>query len=330
MRENAAPADARFVQRIRLFDQFPPILGAMQPAPSVIRYSLYGEGAGELLPEFVHIETISARSRLHEWTISPHAHPGIFQLLLLETGQGVLACDSHRFDLAPTSLAVLPSGCIHAFRFAPDAEGWVLSLAHDLLHDPRIAAVFDADPLGGEASARLLDSEDRRTRRLRWLFADLAQELEAARSGTLSACLAAQLGLVLALGSTAIADADGTAGSIGRAEMLVWRFRQLVDRTFREGWSVDRYAGELGTTAPTLTRACRAVLLRAPGEVLRDRILLEAMRSLTYTSASVSQISGHLGFDDPAYFSRFFKQRVGITASAFRRNNAWLQRSASA
>jgi AraC family transcriptional activator of pobA len=69
------------------------------------------------------------------------------------------------------------------------------------------------------------------------------------------------------------------------------------------------------------------VVQRAPGEVVRDRILLEAMRSLTYTSAGITQISDHLGFDDPAYFSRFFKQRVGMTASAFRRNNAWLQTS---
>ena len=296
----------------------------MQPAQSVTRYSLYGEKTGELLPEFLHIETISARSRLHEWTISPHAHPGIFQLLLLERGTGVLACGGQHVDLDPTSLVILPSGCIHAFRFAPDAEGWVLSLAHDLLQDPRIAGVFDAAPLGSEASAQILDGDDPRTRRLRWLFGDLAGEREGERSGYLPPCLAAQLGLVLALASAAVTDAGGSTGNNGRAEVMAWRFRQLVDTTFRQGWSVNRYASELGTTAPTLTRVCRSVLQRAPGEAVRDRILLEAMRSLTYTSASISQISEHLGFDDPAYFSRFFKQRVGITASVFRRDNAWL------
>ncbi|MDR3400999.1 MAG: helix-turn-helix domain-containing protein, partial [Chthoniobacter sp.] len=66
----------------------------------------------------------------------------------------------------------------------------------------------------------------------------------------------------------------------------------------------------------------------APGEVVRDRLLLEAMRSLTYTSAGIGQIAEHLGFADPAYFSRFFKQRVGMTASAFRRDKAWFQTSA--
>lgn len=294
---------------------------------SIKRYALYGEGYGDIAPEFLHLESISARSRLHEWTIAPHAHPGIFQLLLLERGSGILACDNRRVALLPTSLVLLPSGCIHAFAFEADAEGWVLSLAHDLLHDPRIAGVFDAAPLRGAAGVRLIDQNDRSMGRLRWLLADLAQENDAPRSGALSACLAAQLGLVLALAGMAMVEDDGGGRAIGRVDMLVWRFRQLVDRTFRESWSVERYAGELGTTGPTLTRACRSVLQKAPAEVVHDRLLLEAMRALTYTSAGIGQISDHLGFDDPAYFSRFFKQRVGLTASAFRRSNAWLQSS---
>lgn len=294
---------------------------------SITRYALYGEGFGDIAPEFLHLESISARARLHEWTIAPHAHPGIFQLLLLEQGGGMLACDDRRFELVPTTLVLLPSGCIHAFVFEAEAEGWVLSLAHDLLHDPRIAGVFDAAPLRGAAGVRQLDETDRSTGRLRWLLADLAQESDDTRSGALSACLAAQLGLVLALAGAALTEDDAGARTNGRAEMLVWRFRQMVDRTYRESWSVDRYADDLGTTGPTLTRACRSVLQRAPAEVVRDRVLLEAMRSLTYTSAGISQISDHLGFEDPAYFSRFFKQRVGMTASAFRHNNAWLQKS---
>ena len=304
----------------------------MSVAGTVTRYALYGEGSGDLRPEFLHIETISARSRLHEWTIAPHAHPGIFQLLLLERGRGELAYDGQRCDLAPVSLVILPSGCIHAFRFDDDDEGWVLSLAHDLLHDPRIGWVFDAAPLGSAVSVQCLGAGegggDRRASRLSALFADLAQESGDAWSGPLSACLAAQLGLVLALAGAAMAGSEGAAQANGRSEALALRFRGLVDGTFRQGWSVDRYADQLGTTVPTLTRACRTVLLKAPGEVVRDRLLLEAMRSLTYTSAGIGQIAEHLGFADPAYFSRFFKQRIGMTASAFRRDNAWFQTSA--
>jgi AraC family transcriptional activator of pobA len=37
---------------------------------------------------------------------------------------------------------------------------------------------------------------------------------------------------------------------------------------------------------------------------------------------SVTQVAYHLGFEDPAYFSRFFTCRMGISPRAFRRGNA--------
>ena len=90
---------------------------------------------------------------------------------------------------------------------------------------------------------------------------------------------------------------------------------------------MDSYARQLGATAVTLTRATRAVLGRAPGEVVLDRVLLEAMRSLTYSTAPVSQIASDLGCADNAYFARFFRTRSGMTASAFRHERGWFART---
>ena len=60
---------------------------------TVSTHALYGEGPGPIAPEFVHIEPISERSSRFEWTIAPHSHPGIFQVLLLQSGGGLLASD---------------------------------------------------------------------------------------------------------------------------------------------------------------------------------------------------------------------------------------------
>ena len=297
----------------------------MERPREVSRFSLYGEGNAAIAPEFLHIEPISDRSSRYEWTISPHSHPGIFQLLLLQSGSGVLATDGDEAALRPVTLVALPSGCVHAFRFAPEAEGWVLSIAADLLNDTRIVALFAAGALaGGKPRWLELAKAGRQARRLAWLLSDLAGVLAGDRSGPLPNPIAAQLALVLAVAGELLA---GTAGDTRPAEHradLVRRFRQLVEQHFREGWGVGRYAAALGTTVPTLTRHCRAVARKAPGELALDRVLLEAMRALTYTRASVSQIADDLGFADPAYFARFFKARTGITASVFRKQRAWL------
>jgi AraC family transcriptional activator of pobA len=46
--------------------------------------------------------------------------------------------------------------------------------------------------------------------------------------------------------------------------------------------------------------------------------MLEAKRQLHYTSNPISEIAFALGFDDPAYFTRFFTRQAGCSPRAFR------------
>jgi AraC family transcriptional activator of pobA len=58
---------------------------------------------------------------------------------------------------------------------------------------------------------------------------------------------------------------------------------------------------------------------KPPTRLVHDRLLLEAKRSLTYTNMTIAETAYDLGFTDPAYFSRFFSERVGESPAAFRR-----------
>jgi AraC family transcriptional activator of pobA len=53
--------------------------------------------------------------------------------------------------------------------------------------------------------------------------------------------------------------------------------------------------------------------------MLDQRAMLEAQRSLLYSSLSVAEIGYGLGFEDPAYFSRFFARHAGLSPVAFRK-----------
>jgi AraC family transcriptional activator of pobA len=52
--------------------------------------------------------------------------------------------------------------------------------------------------------------------------------------------------------------------------------------------------------------------------MLDDRALLEARRLLLYSQLSVVEIAYAVGFDDPAYFSRFFTRHIGQPPRAYR------------
>jgi AraC family transcriptional activator of pobA len=53
--------------------------------------------------------------------------------------------------------------------------------------------------------------------------------------------------------------------------------------------------------------------------VVSERRLLEAKRLLLFTVRTVEDIAYEIGFDDPAYFSRFFRERTGEAPAAWRR-----------
>jgi AraC family transcriptional activator of pobA len=320
-------------QSLALFNQSCQPINTMLKSSDISRYALYGEGNPAITPEFVHIETISSRSSQHEWTISPHTHPGIFQFLLLEHGSGELLGDvvseAGGVPLQPSTLVMLPSGSVHAFRFAEDAQGWVLSVADTLLADRRLEPFLTAGGLtamhtGNGVRHRQLSPGNGQSRRLGWIMADVSRAIIEGGANPLPAPLVAELALVLTLAAEVLADLDGDTPRRTGPDALVARFRRLVDVRFRDSCTVDAYARELATSAPTLTRACRAVLDRAPGEVVQERLLLEAMRLLTYTGRSIAHIAQSLGFEDPAYFARFFKSRTGTTASAFRAAGGWI------
>lgn len=282
----------------------------------ITKFRLFGEKAGDLAPEFVHVEPIATRSSLYEWNISPHAHPGIVQLLLVMQGQGILADGACEVALMPGTLAVVPAGTVHAFRFVPGTQGWVLSLAEALLDDPRLANFAAGTLLRGGGQALPLAQCDLATA----LFATLNSRGPAPDSTTL-----AILALLLAMAEETAARMARPDGPPDRRLALVRRFAALVEAQFRKHWSVSAYASALATTPQTLTRACRQVLDKAPGDVVQDRILREAMRLLTFTAAGVSQVAQDLGYADPAYFSRFFKSRTGVEPSRFKRERAWLR-----
>lgn len=96
-------------------------------------------------------------------------------------------------------------------------------------------------------------------------------------------------------------------------------FSRLVEIHFREKHTVADYADLLAMAPKTLSNKFNKLNLTQPNEIIKDRILLEAKRLLTYSSMSVKEIAYDLGYDDPAYFNRLFAVKTGDTPVAFRK-----------
>src|SRR5207344_2211273 len=158
---------------------------AMGTVPALPLFHLYGDPPDDSAFDFIHIETISSRSSVHDWTIRAHRHRNLFQMLLIEKGGGELSFETATARFAAPTVILVPATTAHGFRFTPKiTDGWVVSFTEDV-----------ADALGdqsGEALARLkavatepllpLDNAGE-ARRLSGLCTDLYEESSLAREG---------------------------------------------------------------------------------------------------------------------------------------------------
>lgn len=292
-------------------------------APAQIpRFTLYGEPSGAAV-ELLHVEEVRSRSRLYHWEIDAHVHAAQHQLLWLRRGRADTRLDETRIALEAPALLAIPPGVVHAFRFEPDSDGHVLTLGTRALVEgdpglsPQALAALFARPL-----AATLDAADASTQRIDALFQRLQDEAGAPGQDAddpVALWLARALVWRLAQLAARRAHAEGQPGGAGaRQAALHTRFLALVESHYLEHWPVARYAERLGTSTDRLNRVTRAHAGRSALELIHERLQREASRRLIYLVAPVSRLAHELGFDDPAYFCRFFKRRTGLSPTAFR------------
>ena len=114
----------------------------------------------------------------------------------------------------------------------------------------------------------------------------------------------------------------------GQQALLLARFREMVEAHFRDHPTVEWCASELGVSPGRLRAACREIADTSPIRLLQERLTIEAERVMRYSDMTVTQVAHYLGFDDAAYFSRFFARQTGASPRSFR--NRARQRLAAA
>jgi AraC family transcriptional activator of pobA len=279
-------------------------------------FFLYGEPLQAPDERLVHVETIAARSRLHDWVIRPHRHRDLHQVLLTRRGRADVTLDGRADALRSPLAIVVPPGVVHSFSFQPDTVGLVISFSPGLARELAAATGGLLEFLDRPAAVTLdrasVDATD-----LDMLGEMLMREFGRSAPGR-HVALRGLLGALLANLLRLASEAAPASIAAGPDRELVARFRQLVERRYREHAAIADYAVELGTSEARLRRACLSAAGQSPIELVHLRLIVEAERQLRYTSMPVTQVAYYLGFEDPAYFTRFFTRRMRVSPRAFR------------
>jgi AraC family transcriptional activator of pobA len=270
---------------------------------TVPTWQLYGEQ--QAFPDILHVERIIDRAAGLDWAIAPHRHLHLHQLFLLLSGTVRLTIDGAVQEPSPPVVINMPRGTVHGFAFSAGTEGFVLTLPASSFPD-----LFDAS---AETSLPLRRS-----------FTLAAHNLEA-RLETISALHAGRQPFrrtllraeAMALASTILAMAP--EGQTGReTDPRIVTFEALVRQFLTENRRMEDFAAKLAMSPRHLSRLCKAETGHSAQNFVEALKMHEACRLLVYTRMSAQQVAYHLGYEDPAYFSRAFKRSLRLSPSAYR------------
>lgn len=263
----------------------------------------------------LHYEPVAVRGQEMDWTIPAHRHEGLHQIQFLEHGHISGTVDGLPVDAAAPALLLIAPGSVHGFRHTRDTSGHQVTIPTATLQQ-QLAGTRLADT--GLASSFVLTelSPESRTE-CATLFAMLAREFQGHGAGRVPALLAtATLLAVLLL--RLHGEHVQKAQAPGARDALVQRFLALAEQHFREHRGLPFYAQALGVTPDHLSRSCRNATRQSALQLLHERLMLEARRLLAYTPMSVLEVAAAIGYQDPAYFSKFFTRATGHSPSHYR------------
>jgi AraC family transcriptional regulator, transcriptional activator of pobA len=266
-------------------------------------FALYGESGG--FPDLLHVERIADRAQGLNWVIGPHRHLRLHQVLYLAEGGGDLTIEGVPHVLAAPCIVNLPPGTVHGFRFTAGTLGQVVSIP---VPDWPEVLGSEAAPAVARAGCATAGAD------LAQAVARLEAEFRDGRNLRRLKVLAALADLVLQLAALRVF----AAAPMGGEDARVTRFRALLDETPSITLRIAECAAGLNMTARHLSRLCQVQTGLSAQALLHGAVLREACRLLAYTRMQVAEVGHRLGFDDPAYFSRFFRRHAGVSPAAYR------------
>lgn len=287
------------------------------------RYRLYGDIEGDELAradlDFLHIEPIQKRSGAYDWRIQTHAHPHHYQIHHVGTGRGSIDIEGVNLTAHAPCLVSIPCTAIHRIAYLPGTDGSVVTAAMPFVTQACLGdtILIEATRQGGVFPLR--DGTGPDPSEVSGFFAAITREFAHPAPGRRAALMAWFTSVLVALmRAEAQASQEESLPAEDRNSAIAMRYRDLVEAHFLDWRRIEAYAEALGVTPARLNAACKARLGTTASGFLHDRIVTEAKRWLIYTGMTVAEIGYALGFEDPAYFSRFFARRTGTAPGRLR------------
>lgn len=259
---------------------------------------------GTVLGDTQAIRINRLESRLSPLVPFPHRH-AFYHLVLTTSGSGWHEIDFHRYPVAPHQVYWMNPGQVHSWQLSDTSRGYVIEFEDKsiLQNLQNTKNHIDLSQFSSESRKRFLQLLDL-----------MMEEYETQRPQSEIYLKHLLILLILDLSRLGFLSSQRPKN----LDPILDRFQALIEIHFKKAHRVSFYAKQLKTTEKALTMRVSRALGKSARTVIQERCLLESKRLLAYSNLSIAQIAFELGFEDPNYFSRFFREKCRQTPVSFR------------
>lgn len=269
----------------------------------------------------IHYESHEKLANFFGRNMPVHHHDRFYQLHVILTGTIHVNLDEESYVVQAPMFFLTPPTVPHAFITDNNAKGHVITARQQLvwqLMENMMATGWDkSNFMTSPLCVSLAPEKNKTSVHLLQLLSLIAEEDQ--QSGVeQDFALKALLQLIL-IDILRLADQSQPQQKTRKEDIRIFHlFNQLIESHYKEHLTLSQYSAQISITEARLNEICRRLAGLPSKRLIMDRLTQEARRLLSFSSVSITEIGYELGFNDPAYFARFFRKNVGVTASKYR------------
>ncbi|MDO8999717.1 MAG: helix-turn-helix transcriptional regulator [Bacteroidota bacterium] len=255
----------------------------------------------------------------HHFTATPHKHD-FFLTVMFTKGYGTHDIDFTSYKIAPGSVFLLTPGQTHNWKLSNDIDGYIFFHTKNFYDESSVTSILNFPFFNSIHSPPIVLLSSKNKEKIKNLFIDINTEyLE--NNLLKNQKLHALVTLAYIELSRLYKEKEISSNQTYRSKLR--QLENLIDLNFKTIKYATDYANLMAISEKHLNRISKTCLNKTTTDIITDRIILEAKRILTHTSASISEISEDLGYLDHSYFARLFKKKTGKTPLEFRKKNRY-------
>lgn len=246
----------------------------------------------------------------------PNKPERILSYLLIWCEEGIvnLVVDEMEIQLVKNQALTITSGQIHYFK-AIEGEITVLEFSLDFIckDDNDIELIFHNGLFCHFGQNEVITLKTPKT------FSDILQKIEIELKEKPYQYLISNRSyielLLIELNRAKVEKGD----EIWKPDALFLKFLEAVRTNFANDITLNQIAEKLQTTEAKLNELSKLHTNKTAQNVIYSLIISEAKRLLIYQNLSIKEIGYQLSFNDPFYFSNFFKKHTLVSPKEYKK-----------